>query len=661
MEHDLEVWLKRPDGAIPGTFIRLFWNSTTQASAFMIVEDKHKDLDYFPIAMPAAQIRPQRGSLVYCTVKRPGSNEQRTTPLNLLIKLTRPGDRDPDPDKEGHQGFTFNLPADIEVDGVDDERARENILIEIQPYEHMAPFDTCSLAWGSEIVKYVVQPSEVGSSFFITVDYLSILRAGDNDQLPVAMQVMDAVGNYPDHFAQWSARQRVLVTLNLDLLDAPYLDDFPGDIDLDVLGDRHLRVSLYADTRTFERGDELTLIIVGRDADGFPIPHTELVPVTLVGRTLHFNVPNEIARALGDGSVTVSYALYKTKDEITRRSKKLQVRVVGEYIPWPAPRVLEARDDGYLDPDLSEATVVFQAQPGWAPEHWLSVTWTGTNSDGTVSFTLEREVGVIPPGGEMRFTLSAPDIRSFEGLMTRITYELRDQQTDPEYRRESLPLFLRVGDLVVGLEEPEIHLALGDWLNPVDVPAGGATGEIPFIETQDGDTLTLYWQGETEDLSDSQVFKLSASTAGKVVPFTIKRALVLANRDKKVSVSYLLERAGQVPRPSKTLLLTIEEREVILFENFDGMENRLVGPGGSLDINSMTISHLGGRSQCGIYNYHVQQHFPGKLQGPAIAMSYSTYDATSHQRTRITFKFRYTYIKFAITWLHFPAQIFFYN
>ncbi|WP_218187641.1 hypothetical protein, partial [Pseudomonas sp. MIACH] len=51
----------------------------------------------------------------------------------------------------------------------------------------------------------------------------------------------------------------------------------------------------------------------------------------------------------------------------------------------------------------------------------------------------------------------------------------------------------------------------------------------------------------------------------------------------------------------------------------------------------------------------------GKLQGPAIAMSYSTYDATSHQRTRITFKFRYTYIKFAITWLHFPAQIFFYN
>ncbi|WP_156338145.1 hypothetical protein, partial [Pseudomonas sp. MIACH] len=111
VEHDLEVWLKRPAGALPGTFIRLFWNSTTQASAFMIVEDKHKDLDYFPIAMPAAQIRPQRGSLVYCTVKRPGSNEQRTTPLNLLIKLTRPGDRDPDPDKEGHQGFTFNLPA----------------------------------------------------------------------------------------------------------------------------------------------------------------------------------------------------------------------------------------------------------------------------------------------------------------------------------------------------------------------------------------------------------------------------------------------------------------------------------------------------------------------------------------------------------------------
>jgi len=191
------------------------------------------------------------------------------------------------------------------------------------------------------------------------------------------------------------------------------------------------------------------------------------------------------------------------------------------------------------------------------------------------------------------------------------------------------------------------------------VPAGGATGEIPFIETQDGDTLTLYWQGETEDLSDSQVFKLNASTAGKVVPFTIKRALVLANRDKKVSVSYLLERAEQIPRHSKTLLLTIEEREVILFENFDGMENRLVGPGRHLDIPSMRCSHLGGAHQYGIYKYY--QSLPDRLEGASIVLNHNWSGSLVEQRSRITFKFRYRYVRFSINYLDRVAIIRFYN
>ena len=51
-----------------------------------------------------------------------------------------------------------------------------------------------------------------------------------------------------------------------------FLDDFIGDVDLGELGEDPLGISFYAGRQDFEEGDEVTLIWVGRDADGLLIP-----------------------------------------------------------------------------------------------------------------------------------------------------------------------------------------------------------------------------------------------------------------------------------------------------------------------------------------------------------------------------------------------------
>lgn len=658
-EQDYDVMLKNPDATPLNTYIRLFWDSPTQPVTHLIVDERNINSDYFTLRVPKERIRPVWAH-PFCIIKRPSENETSTQPLDVWVDLTRPGGRDPNAELPGHQGFVFVLPPDIEIDGVDDERAKSNIDIDIQPYLHMGVFDTCYIAWGSQLISHVVSANEVGNSFIMTVDYLTIQRAGDNDMLTVAMQVMNRAGSYPDEYARWSEPKTVRVGLNTDLLDPPYLPKFLNDVvDLDTLAGEPLEVNMYIQRTDAELGDELLFLSHGVDEENLVIAHTELISIDRVPKLYIFWIDNKTITALANSTTTLSYELYSIKNKVRQYSRKLTVPIIGKYSPWPALDILEDDDKGYLSPDVPMATAVFYAQPGWTLEHWLSVSWTAYNSDGTVTFSQQRLVGIIPPDGKMVFTFASPDIISFKGMIVRILYTLQDKQENPEFRRDSLPLYLRVGALITGLELPIVHLAKGDWLGEDLVPASGATGEIPFTETVPGDTLTLEFQGETPELSDRLPFELDDASAGKAVPFTLAKSLITANLDKRVALVYKLERDGESPRYSKTLFLSIGNRIPVLSDDLEDITTQLVGPGETVETSSMQILNVSGITQCGVSGFI--HSIPGMRAGQSISLSHEAHGESNPQVVRLTFKFHYRHVKFAFTWVHYPAEIKFFN
>ncbi|EED43283.1 hypothetical protein EBI_27290, partial [Enterocytozoon bieneusi H348] len=99
--------------------------------------------EWLPILLPAASIRPQWIDPLVCRINASGAS---TLPLRLRVDLERPGGRDPDPSRPGHQGLVIYLPDDVLVNGVSEARARENIEITLMPYAHAAAGDQVLLA-----------------------------------------------------------------------------------------------------------------------------------------------------------------------------------------------------------------------------------------------------------------------------------------------------------------------------------------------------------------------------------------------------------------------------------------------------------------------------------------------------------------------------------
>ncbi|MBV6659580.1 hypothetical protein KV572_01445 [Pseudomonas yamanorum] len=104
------------------------------------------------------------------------------------------------------------------------------IILDVQPYLNMAEFDTCNIVWGSQGFSHVVRTPELGRPFSIKVPTEVVLDAGSSPHISVAMQVIDAVGNYPavnmdpDSDTNWSPITWVNVDLDAVLNEPPSLE-----------------------------------------------------------------------------------------------------------------------------------------------------------------------------------------------------------------------------------------------------------------------------------------------------------------------------------------------------------------------------------------------------------------------------------------------------
>jgi hypothetical protein len=546
VEHNLEVTLLRPDGIVVDTVIYLYWNNPYVPVDYLVIQPQHERNRFFNLMVDKEQILPEWAQ-VYCIVERPSGNRSKTKPLKLRVKRSRPGEEDPNRDVEGHQGLVFFLPPDLDAGShVDSARAERGVVIEVQPYENMAEWDTCIIAWGSELVTHVVTAAEVRRAFEVTITAAVINEAPDDNYLPVAMQIMDVGGNYPapNTNANWSEIQRVNVGLGVKRPYAPFLEQAGEIVNLEELGAAAQKVQIFVDNTFFEVGDRVQFHWEGRDIQNVPFFYSDEQAVNQSNIILEFEVPNELVSAIAGGIAIMYYMLYKARDNTWHPSKKVRVRVIGEMAEWPAPTIVEA-PNGVLDP-TSSATMKFRAQDGWNSSTKIRVVWVAHS----VNYSDEFYLGPISEDRELSFVVPSEEVSRFATLEVEVYYE----RVDLLPNRSSLRLKLNVGEPARTLQQVEVVGTSGNYLSPDNV-GSHVSVIVPATDTLAGDVITLTWEGERT--STSAVVILNSEQAGKELPILLERHYVTENLDASVRIKYDLARADAPKRYSKIRVLHI--------------------------------------------------------------------------------------------------------
>lgn len=534
VEHNLEVLLlKFPNNAVD-TEIYLIWNNPEAPVDYLIVQPENLNNTFFSLMVDKEQILPEWAE-VYCIIKRPSGNTSKTKPLKLRVKRSRPGDPDPNPEADGNQGLVFFLPPDLEAGShVDMARAERGVELEIQPWENQAEWDSCRIAWGTEIVEHVVTADEVRRAFKMLITPDVIKMNPHYVGMPVAMQIRDVGGNLPadpNSKSNWSEIQRVEVDLGLLRPRPAFLEQAGEIVDLEKLGDAAQKVQMFIDNNFFETGDRAHFHWEGRDIQNVPFFYSDQKTIDLTNFIEEFFVPNELVRAIAGGIAIMYYELYKHRDDEYLPSRKVRIRIVGDVIEWPEPTIVEA-PDGELNPN-STATIKFRAQAGWNSATKVRIVMAGHS----VNYTHEFFLGPIPEDGEFSHVVPAGEVARFNTLAVDVYYERIDLL--PHRQSQRLPLI--VGQYARTLPPVEVDSLWGNYLIPDKIETHLKV-IIPITDSLARDMVRLDWTGSIS--STSIYIEVSAQQAGKPLEALIERHFVSENIDGSVRVKYSLARAN---------------------------------------------------------------------------------------------------------------------
>ncbi|AVJ22699.1 hypothetical protein [Pseudomonas sp. MYb193] len=549
VEHDLEVLLLGFPDQVLDTEIYLIWNNPHAPVDYLIIQPENQGNRFFSLMVDKEQILPEWAE-VYCLIRRPSGNTSKTKPLRLRVKRNRPGD--PDQHSEsGHRGLVFYLPPDLEAGShVDMARAERGVTLEIQPWEYMAEWDTCRIAWGSKIVEKVVAASEVGREFEMTISLEDILENPHYVNMPVAMQIRDVAGNYPadpNSASNWSEKKRVEVNLGLLRPRPPFLEQAGEDVNLDELGAADQTVQVFVDNNFFEKGDTIAFEWEGRDVQNVPFFHSEERSVVLTNVIEEFDIPNEWVRAVAMGTVIMYYSLYKHRDDKWLPSRKVRVTVTGNVPEWPAPRIVEA-PGGELEP-TSIATMKFNVQDGWTTATKLRIVWAAHS----VNFTEEFYLDPFPVDRVISFTLANDQVRPFNTLPVEVYYERIDLK--PE--RQSQRLQLQVGEPARTLPLAQIEELSGNYLDPNSIGAHVLV-ILPLTDSFENDFIQINWDGDITSTAEETTVGKDQEGGALSIPF--ERRFVDENQNQSVRIRYSLSRKDVPKRFSQILTIYIHAK-----------------------------------------------------------------------------------------------------
>ena len=186
----------------------------------------------------------------------------------------------------------------------------------------------------------------------------------------------------------------------------------------------------------------------------------------------------------------------------------------------------------------------------------------------------------IPPGGGSAiihsqsqlagsqggtYTVSAAEMEQFNGRGDiQIYYETNDGAVHilgggALAIRQSAMLGAQVGEREADMPAPRLQGAIGNNVDPADVPGSDVLITFPYLLTQNGDKLHWTCIGSGLGGSISGTIDINGVTAGKELPYPVTRDILDKNNNGSLRISYSLERAGppRVVLRSEVLALTV--------------------------------------------------------------------------------------------------------
>ncbi|WP_346833808.1 hypothetical protein ABDZ23_22170 [Pseudomonas koreensis] len=318
--------------------------------------------------------------------------ETSLPPVNIFVKLDRPGGKDENGSAPGHSELNMYIDPRIINDGVDKETAETGLDIIIKakpgsssplPYPNMAVGDRCKLTWGGWFVysprvtqDHIDDPQ--GHPLIIHVDKATILDAGDTDSLAVAFEVHDIVDNRSE---DWCAAVEIAVDTGNTRLSPPMVKEaFNSVVDMDKLGDAPLTLQVLVDAPDFRIGDVIIGLGKGTTLDGEPISvEVRGEPLISVGNIYELPLPSADIRLLTKTQAVFSYRVERSGSD-DRASKGRFVSIIGATRRLLAPIAVDAQQ-GALDPDRVYTTAVIPFDPMMQVGMVIVLRWVGTRQD----------------------------------------------------------------------------------------------------------------------------------------------------------------------------------------------------------------------------------------------------------------------------------------
>lgn len=558
--------------------------------------------------VPPVQMQTGSALLSYA-VKRLGQVEEPSAKTAVYIKLERPGGQDEDGSNPGHPELKFSLPDDVVKDGVDKDRAKQGVVVTIEPYPVMAEHDRIRLSWGGQFVFHEVTQAQVENPeehpVEILVEEAVILAAGDSDDkgLAVAYEVYDLVDNRSE---DWSAEQRVVVDTGNARLDAGIVKEAKSNVlDLEVLGDADATFQVVAFKDPFVVGDTIEANLSGETEDGRPVSVTYVSePISSVPGIVEIPIANADVRQLAQTQAKFSYELVKSvaarqamsaqefkryeqlRTEGTYQSRGQFVTIIGEAVRLAAPDAVDAQQ-GVLDPALLATTVEVPWDDSMQAGDVITLIWEGEKPDKDPYFPAidphDISNGEAQRKEPIPFTVEGRHLKAIEGGKLVLLYRLERDGQSP--RMSERTITLSVGEPRAELPAPTVNYAEDGVLDPDKVPAAGTKLVVQkYARIKVGDVLHFSWKGKDEAASLEDSITITNSNIGReLFELTIRKALVNANDGNEVVASYRVERVdGEISSSAKLNLqvgaVLPELPELPEFVIEEATEERVIDP-----------------------------------------------------------------------------------
>lgn len=549
----LEV-LIGPLDMYPKDRIDLYWGANKEpVDSYIHSPDAPNTNGVFSLYVDTSWILPGTVDVRYGYTPFPSDNPDTSESTSVIVKLSIPGGRDPDPESP-YQNEALPSPTVLPPGII---TSPDGVSVTIAPYLNMEVGDKITVSWNGEFVLHIIESEDqVGHPVVVPVPRTIIEMAGDSDMLEVRYEVRDIVNNW----SRWSLPTFVEVEAGNSSLPAVITPQAPDSVlDLDRLTGQPVQALVLAYPE-MAGSDQITLIVERNTAEGmalepFVITKTVQTPSSFV----EFFVPFAQFVPITQGRARLKYTVEKASG-MMQRSKSLSLTVIGQVQELQPPKV-PAAQDGVLDPASRNVVALVPPYYFMADGNDVTLVWSGKTASGANVLHEElRTLNRDDIGKTLEYRIPQDKVSVLSGGTVQVYYTVN---TFARAFFKSPVLELRVSqDTSVPLPVPSVdHVSADGVLDPANIGPEAIVRIQPYTGMAIRDKVTLHWDGRTPDGVYSTYTVLNSGTVNREVLFRVLKSIVVASLDARVNVWYEVERNGQTYR-SDRLTFVVQETVV---------------------------------------------------------------------------------------------------